>query len=536
MPSRKKKVDPEVPEEKVETVENPKPEAEGPPAEDLTVEDPPAEDPPAEDPPAEDPPAEDPPAEDPPAEDPPVGDLPVEELPVENPPVEDTPTEDQADLPRVPEAGAPDEEAAPVEQVPEDSSTDPADGAPPVVQEDEGLTPPEGVPPLDAVPEGYMALASDAEDEDEEGISGDGEGAELPLEEGTFPDALKPPAGDGPLEEATTDPEAVQEVAENTPRDGTAVPKPQPEKAKKSAKPPAGSMPPSRADFFAADYRELDRYLSPRQRQEWEAIYASFRSKNLLYGEVIGSDPKTFNMKENGEWVRRKMWCPVLLDYRVKILIPETEMWMPGEERPSYVLQQLKGAKIGYVIINVDREGECAIASRRIALAAQRHYFATVRGGHQVGETLKCNVLSVGPKLCLVECGGYDITLTQRDLSYTSIPDLREKYHPGDELECVLIEYAPKEERLVISVKEVEPNPFIGADQRHPVGARRNATISGKYKGGVFCTLTDGTVVLCLYSPLHSDASFQVGDGAIIVISKFDYGNQLVYGRILSKW
>ncbi len=509
MPSKKKKVDPEVPEEKVETVEDPKPEEEGPPAGDFTVEDPPAEDPP------------------------------VEELPVENPPVEDTPTEDQADLPRVPEAGAPVEEAALVEQVPEDSSTDAADGAPPVVQEDEGLTPPEGVPPLDAVPEGYMALASDTEDEDQEGISGDGEGTELPLEEGTLPDALTPPAGDGPPEEVTTDPEAVQEVAENAPRDGAAVPKEaqaRPAKVKKSAKPPAGSMPPSRADFFAADFRELDRYLSPRQRQEWEAIYASFRSKNLLYGEVIGSDPKTFNMKENGEWVRKKMWCPVLLDYRVKVLIPETEMWMPGEERPSFVLQEMKGAKVGYVIINVDREGECAIASRRIALAAQRHYFGTVRGGHQEGEMLKCNVLSVGPKLCLVECGGYDITLTQRDLSYTSIPDLREKYHPGDELDCILIEYAPKEERLVISVKEVEPNPFIGADQRHPVGARRNATISGKYKGGVFCTLTDGTVVLCLYSPLHSDASFQIGDGAVIVISKFDYGNQLVYGRILSKW
>lgn len=510
MPSRKKKVDPEVPEEKVETVEDPKPEAEGPPV-----------------------------------EGPPVEDSPVEGLPVDGPP-----TEDQANLHPVPGDGDPVEETAPEEQVLDGSDTDTAEGVPagaaPVdgnssesVQEDDGLMPPEGVPPLDAVPEGYMALASDTEDE-EDGSGGDGAGDELPLEEGMAPNDLTPPTGDGPPEEVTTTgQEAVHEVVEDVQDDGTAVPQDaqaRPEKTKKRAKPPAGSVPPSRADFFAADFRELDRYLSPRQRQEWEAIYASFRSKNLLYGEVIGSDPKTFNMKENGEWVRRKMWCPVLLDYRVKVLIPETEMWMPGEERPSYVLQEMKGAKIGYVIINVDREGECAIASRRIALAAQRHYFATVRGGHQEGEMLKCNVLSVGPKLCLVECGGYDITLTQRDLSYTSIPDLREKYHPGDELDCRLIEYAPKEERLVISVKEVEPNPFIGADQRHPVGARRNATISGKYKGGVFCTLTDGTVVLCLYSPLHSDASFQIGDGAVIVISKFDYENQLVYGRILSKW
>lgn len=501
MPSRKKKVDHEVLEEKVGTVEDPKPEAEG---------------------------------------------LPVEDSPMEELPVEGPPTEDQANFPPVPGDGDPVEGTTPEEPVSDGSDTDAVEGVPlgaapadgdgsESVQEDGAVMPPEDVPPLDAVPEGYMALASDAEDE-EDGSGTDGEGAEPPPEEGTAPDVLTPPAGDEPPEEVTTAPETVHEVAEDAQGDGAAKAQARPEKTKKRATSSAGSVPPSRADFFAADFRELDRYLSPRQRQEWEAIYASFRSKNLLYGEVIGSDPKTFNMKENGEWVRRKMWCPVLLDYRVKVLVPETEMWMPGEERPSYVLQEMKGAKIGYVIINVDREGECAIASRRIALAAQRHYFATVRGGHQEGEMLKCNVLSVGPKLCLVECGGYDITLTQRDLSYTSIPDLREKYHPGDVLDCRLIEYAPKEERLVISVKEVEPNPFIGADQRHPVGARRNATISGKYKGGVFCTLTDGTVVLCLYSPLHSDASFQIGDSAVIVISKFDYGNQLVYGRILSKW
>lgn len=400
----------------------------------------------------------------------------------------------------------------------------------------DGLVPREGIPPVETVREGYMALAyvtGDGEDDS----ARDREGVDFPGEERLDPEHPASQAGGRPQEETTQNLESVHQVVADAPGDGAAPKAAQAvsKKAKKDGK-PSGAMPPSRADFFAADYRELDRYLSPRQRQEWEAIYASFRSKNLLYGEVIGSDPKTFNMKENGEWVRKKMWCPVLLDYRVKVLIPETEMWMPGEERPSYVLQEMKGAKVGYVIINVDREGECAIASRRIALAAQRHYFATVRGGHQEGEMLKCNVLSVGPKLCLVECGGYDITLTQRDLSYTSIPDLREKYHPGDELDCRLVEYAPKEERLVISVKEVEPNPFIGADQRHPVGARRNATISGKYKGGVFCTLTDGTVVLCLYSPLHSDASFQIGDGAVIVISKFDYGHQLVYGRILSKW
>lgn len=209
---------------------------------------------------------------------------------------------------------------------------------------------------------------------------------------------------------------------------------------------------------------------------------------------------------------------------------------MPGEERPSYVLRNMTGSEIDYVIMDVDREGECAIGSRRVALAAKRHYFATARGGHTEGDLLKCRVIAAGPHRCSVECSGYDVELTQRDLSYTAIADLREKFHPGQELACRLKEYDRKAAKLVISVKEAKPNPFVGADKRHPVNCRRQATISGKYKGGVFCTLPDDTVCLCLYSAQHSDMDFDIGDSVIVVIRQYDYGRNLIFGRILAKW
>ena len=65
---------------------------------------------------------------------------------------------------------------------------------------------------------------------------------------------------------------------------------------------------------------------------------------------------------------------------------------------------------------------------------------------------------------------------------------------------------------------------------------RRQAVISGKYGGGVFCTLSDETVCLCHYSTLHSDLDFHVGDTVILAIKQFDYERSLIYGRILSKW
>jgi len=293
-----------------------------------------------------------------------------------------------------------------------------------------------------------------------------------------------------------------------------------------------------RKTIYDLNLNSLDRDLTPEEKQEWSSIYASYRAKSVLTGTVIGADENTFDVRnrETGLIESKTLTSLIIIDYRVKVLIPESEMWMPGEERPGYVLRNMTGSRIDYVIIEIDREGECAIGSRRIALAARRHYFATARGGHAEGELLKCRVLSTGPHRCTVEVGGYDIQLSQRDLCYTTVPDLREKFHPGQELSCRLKSYDRKEGTLSVSVKEAAPNPFIGADTRHPVGSRRQAIISGKYAGGVFCTLPDDTVCLCVYSAMHADMNFSIGDSAIIVIRSYDYDRRLIYGRILSKW
>jgi hypothetical protein len=311
---------------------------------------------------------------------------------------------------------------------------------------------------------------------------------------------------------------------------------PAPEKAPLMSKTPARPAPARKRTITGLDLNALDRGLSEEQMREWNAIYASYRAKSVLTGTAIGADEISFDMKDRdtGETARRRLGSLIVIEYRVKILIPESEMWMPGDERPGHVLRNMVGSQVDYVIMEVDREGECAIGSRRVAMAAKRHFFS--KGDHREDELLKCRVMAVGAKQCTVECNGFDVRMTQRDLSYAAMADLREKYRPGQELSCLLKLYDPKEGRLEISVKEVNPNPFTGADRRHPIGSRRHAVISGKYGGGVFCTLPDDTVCLCLYSAQHSDVDFKNGDSVIIVIRQYDYARQLIYGRILAKW
>ena len=407
-------------------------------------------------------------------------------------------------------------------------------------QAGEELPAPSGEPPQDTgALDGPLPISGDnpGPPQDGEGEAGEVMAVDVsapPPDGGLEDEQAKPmPEGDPPMD--------AQEPghAGDAPMEGT--PPAMAEDATFPESLPDGDTPPTppltdRQSFFALDFHELDRGLSQEERQAWNSIYASFRGHSALSGTVIGADPLSMNVrsKETGQVERRTMYCVVVLVYRVPIYIPATEMWM-GEARPDYVLQNMMGSTIDFIITKVDREGGYAIASRRQAARAQRYFFAHRPDLCAEGARVKCRLLAVGPRRCLAECYGHDIDLTQRELSYTAVADLRTQYHPGDELDCIVKGYDAPRRELLISVKETETNPFEGAEQRHPVGSRRYAVIAGKYGGGVFCNLPDGTVCMCNYSYQHEDSEFQSGDHVTLVVQRFEREKQQMYGKILSK-
>lgn len=290
-------------------------------------------------------------------------------------------------------------------------------------------------------------------------------------------------------------------------------------------------------EFDKLDLTELDKDLSEEQKAEWNAIYASSRSGSILTGRIAGMDTTSVTLKnrETGEPEKREINCLVVISYRVKVLIPEQEIWYNEEtKRPSHVLRSMAGATVDYVITGIDREGECCTASRRLALNIRRRSF--LRLIPEIGRKVQARILAVGRTHLLASAGGFDMTLSQRDLSYAMLPDLRDRYHPGETHTAVIKGYDEEKERLLISIKEAEPHPFDKADMRHPIRSRRASVITGKYKGGVFCKLEDNLDCLCTYSPNQYDEDFHIGDQVIVAITKFNYTKKQIYGKIVAKW
>lgn len=195
-------------------------------------------------------------------------------------------------------------------------------------------------------------------------------------------------------------------------------------------------------NFEQLDLVELDKDLSEEQQKEWNAIYASYRSGSVLTGKVAGMDTTTITLKnkDTGEIEKKEIHCLVIIGYRVKVLVPEQEIWFDeNTKRPPHVLRSMAGSVVDYVITGIDREGECCTASRRMALHIRRRSF--LRLSPEIGRKISAKILAVGKTHLLCSAGGFDITLSQRDLSYAMIPDLRERYRPGEPHTAVIKEY-----------------------------------------------------------------------------------------------
>ena len=287
--------------------------------------------------------------------------------------------------------------------------------------------------------------------------------------------------------------------------------------------------------FEELNVLEADKDLTEEQQRVWNAIYASYRSASILTGKILGIDSKTIPVKKlrRGKQEEKTVYYLVVVYSHVKVIIPEEEVWH-GEMKPSHILRSMIGAEIDFVITDIDREGDCCVASRRIALDIRRRAIRRMRV--KKGKRMPVDIIAVGKNKLLSSMSGYDITLSQIDLSYAMIPNLKERYHTGNKLMAVIKEYDEKKDTVVISVKEAEPHPFIGADVRHPINSRRASVITGKYKGGVFCQLEENLDCFCTYSQNQYDEDFEIGDQVIIAITNFNYDSKQVYGKIVAKW
>ena len=71
-------------------------------------------------------------------------------------------------------------------------------------------------------------------------------------------------------------------------------------------------------EFNELNLAELDKDLTPEERDEWQAIYASYRSHSVMRGEAAGVDYHEFEFIPEGKKksVKEKLRCVIVIPNR----------------------------------------------------------------------------------------------------------------------------------------------------------------------------------------------------------------------------
>jgi len=173
-------------------------------------------------------------------------------------------------------------------------------------------------------------------------------------------------------------------------------------------------------------------------------------------------------------------------------------------------LRQMVGQTIGLRVIEVDRRRRRLIFSQRQAYRAwQRARKRRLLEELQVGERRRGVVSSIVDFGVFVDLGGADGLVHISELSWGRVDNPREVVNVGDEVEVVVLDVDRQHERIALSIKKTQEDPWESVDQRYYEGQLVEGTVTQVSSLGAFVELEPGIEGL-----LH--ASELVGAPAVV--------------------
>jgi small subunit ribosomal protein S1 len=237
-----------------------------------------------------------------------------------------------------------------------------------------------------------------------------------------------------------------------------------------------------------AENREGHVVLSLARAQlehDWRQVEEMFKSGQIIETQVAG-----FN--KGGLIVRvgkvRGFVPATQLEgtYRKKTDTPTTTE-ANGIDLTAYV-----GKKVKLKIIELDRERNRLILSERAAMRELRkEQKERLLQELQEGAIVTGTVTSVQDFGVFVDLGGVDGMIHLSELSWTKIERPRDVVKVGDKIQVQVLSVDRERERIALSLKRTQPEPWSTVEERYKVGQLVTGTITKLATFGAFARLED---------------------------------------------
>ncbi|MBR6231818.1 MAG: 30S ribosomal protein S1 [Alphaproteobacteria bacterium] len=170
--------------------------------------------------------------------------------------------------------------------------------------------------------------------------------------------------------------------------------------------------------------------------------------------------------------------------------------FLPGSQidvRPIRDVTPLMGVTQPFSILKMDKLRGNIVVSRRAILEEERaaqcsEIIKNMSEGQVVEGTVK-NITEYG---AFIDLGGIDGLLHVTDISWKRIANPADVLKVGDKIKVQIIKFSPENGRVSLGMKQLDADPWIGVNERYPVGKKVSGHISNIADYGAFVELEEG--------------------------------------------
>jgi small subunit ribosomal protein S1 len=267
---------------------------------------------------------------------------------------------------------------------------------------------------------------------------------------------------------------------------------------------------------------------------------------DVLLEEAEGEDGRIVLSKEKAD--RLKVWDDISKAYQAEEAVEGVvvarvkgglavdigvKAFLPGSQvdlRPVRNLESVVGQRLKFKIIKFNKRRANIVLSRRALLETERkklreNTLQTLAPGQIVDGVIK-NLTDYG---AFIDLGGIDGLLHVTDMSWGRVNHPSEIFQVGDEIKVKVLKFDSENERVSLGLKQIQPDPWIDASMRYPMGKRIQGRVVSLAEYGAFVELEPGIEGLIHVSEMswtkrikHPSKVVAVGDTVEAVVLDVD--------------
>lgn len=211
--------------------------------------------------------------------------------------------------------------------------------------------------------------------------------------------------------------------------------------------------------------------------------------------------------------------------------------FLPGSQIDTKIvkdLDRLLGEKMTFKVMKINSKYSNIIVSRRAIIEEERvkQKVETI-GKIKEGALLEGIVKNITDYGVFIDLGGLDGLLHISDISWGRINHPSEFFAIGDEIEVLVLKYDETNERVTLGYKQKQPDPWLNADEKYPMGETLEGKVVNLTDYGAFIELEQGLEGLVhisemewLPKPKHPSKYLSVGEAVKAVVLKIDKGER----------